>query len=200
MTFIAFCENPGCGAIFQASGIIGGAGSATVHIVNSQFGPCPTCGGVGRIPDGVYQYANNVVSFLSGPETTVQILREVQDILRAARTNNSSTADIERDVASVSSTVAQAIKGAPKSENVVQWLSLLIAIIGLAIQIHSTYFKSDDLEAKLLEHILQENKYLLDQTTKALPYKRSEPKIPRNAPCPCGSGKKFTKCCGTTAT
>ena len=25
---------------------------------------------------------------------------------------------------------------------------------------------------------------------------RSEPKIGRNEPCPCGSGKKFKKCCG----
>ena len=28
------------------------------------------------------------------------------------------------------------------------------------------------------------------------PYKREEPKVGRNLPCPCGSGKKFKKCCG----
>lgn len=28
------------------------------------------------------------------------------------------------------------------------------------------------------------------------PLKRSEPKVGRNDPCPCGSGKKFKKCCG----
>ncbi len=28
------------------------------------------------------------------------------------------------------------------------------------------------------------------------PVKRSEPKIGRNDPCPCGSGKKYKKCCG----
>ncbi len=26
--------------------------------------------------------------------------------------------------------------------------------------------------------------------------KRDEPKVGRNDPCPCGSGKKFKKCCG----
>ena len=26
--------------------------------------------------------------------------------------------------------------------------------------------------------------------------KRANPKIGRNAPCPCGSGKKYKKCCG----
>jgi hypothetical protein len=28
------------------------------------------------------------------------------------------------------------------------------------------------------------------------PYRRTEPKVGRNEPCPCGSGKKFKRCCG----
>ena len=28
------------------------------------------------------------------------------------------------------------------------------------------------------------------------PTVREEPKIGRNDPCPCGSGKKYKKCCG----
>ena len=27
-------------------------------------------------------------------------------------------------------------------------------------------------------------------------YRRPEPKVGRNDPCPCGSGKKYKKCCG----
>ncbi len=30
----------------------------------------------------------------------------------------------------------------------------------------------------------------------AEPYKRNQPKVGRNDPCPCGSGKKYKKCCG----
>jgi uncharacterized protein YecA (UPF0149 family) len=29
--------------------------------------------------------------------------------------------------------------------------------------------------------------------------RRTAPKVGRNDPCPCGSGKKFKKCCGLTA-
>jgi uncharacterized protein YecA (UPF0149 family) len=29
-------------------------------------------------------------------------------------------------------------------------------------------------------------------------FRRSMPKIGRNEPCPCGSGKKFKQCCGKT--
>ena len=30
---------------------------------------------------------------------------------------------------------------------------------------------------------------------KAMPMKRKQQKISRNAPCPCGSGKKYKQCC-----
>ena len=33
--------------------------------------------------------------------------------------------------------------------------------------------------------------------TKKKPAKRASTKVGRNAPCPCGSGKKFKKCCGS---
>jgi len=35
-----------------------------------------------------------------------------------------------------------------------------------------------------------------DEPVKKKPVKRTEKKIGRNAPCPCGSGKKYKKCCG----
>lgn len=35
----------------------------------------------------------------------------------------------------------------------------------------------------------------LPSVTQSLPFRRSEKKIGRNEPCPCGSGKKYKKCC-----
>lgn len=35
-----------------------------------------------------------------------------------------------------------------------------------------------------------------EQDYQLQPYRRSEPKVGRNDPCPCGSGKKYKKCCG----
>ena len=37
-----------------------------------------------------------------------------------------------------------------------------------------------------------------DEPAAAAPIKRSTPKIGRNDPCPCGSGKKYKNCCGRT--
>jgi uncharacterized protein len=36
-----------------------------------------------------------------------------------------------------------------------------------------------------------------DRESNVVPFVRSEPKVGRNDPCPCGSGKKFKKCCGS---
>jgi hypothetical protein len=35
----------------------------------------------------------------------------------------------------------------------------------------------------------------IENRTPSMPVRRQSPKIGRNAPCPCGSGKKYKKCC-----
>ncbi len=41
--------------------------------------------------------------------------------------------------------------------------------------------------------------YLDGEMVRPEPVVRSTPKVGRNDPCPCGSGKKFKKCCGKVA-
>jgi preprotein translocase subunit SecA len=54
---------------------------------------------------------------------------------------------------------------------------------------------------KMEESRKQESQRLVfshgDGSTKKKPTKRTDAKIGRNDPCPCGSGKKYKKCCGT---
>lgn len=38
-------------------------------------------------------------------------------------------------------------------------------------------------------------KYMMFKPKDKSSYKKSIPKVKRNDPCPCGSGKKFKKCC-----
>lgn len=46
-------------------------------------------------------------------------------------------------------------------------------------------------------HFLKQRDVYLPETTT---FVRSGPKIGRNAPCPCGSGKKYKRCCGSGPT
>lgn len=60
--------------------------------------------------------------------------------------------------------------------------------------------KENDLESIAVEHEMDhmDGKIIVDYgkvTPVAIPFVRSSEKISRNDPCPCGSGKKYKKCC-----
>ena len=58
---------------------------------------------------------------------------------------------------------------------------------GQTVEHHEhSYFKRLDGEWKFIDGEIESG----------VPYVREEPKIGRNDPCPCGSGKKYKKCCG----
>jgi len=54
-------------------------------------------------------------------------------------------------------------------------------------------------DEKAVEKWMQENAHLFQggDVPKVETYKREKPKVGRNDPCPCGSGKKYKKCCGS---
>ena len=197
-SFVAFCENQKCGAVFEVPNLVGGSGNVTIHMTNTRVGPCPVCGSSGLIPDGIYQYASHAVSLLTGPETSTQILRQVHEILRRAKYKPENKETILNEVEAVSPQTAQALQKAPEISNYLNWITVLIALVALAIQVHTSYFKGDNVESQFRDHLLNENKELKEQKKRSIPYKREEPKIQRNDPCPCGSGKKYKKCCGLT--
>jgi uncharacterized protein YchJ len=203
---IAFCENPNCGAVFQFDRLIGGPGKTNIQFTNSKVGPCPVCGAMGLIPDGTYEYANDVLNILSSSKINVTELQKVEKILRSARrSKNKNNDEIIGEVKKASPAVADAFQLIPKQNNIIQWLTLLIAFVALAIQIHSTYFKKTEqsVEKKVIEYLLKEFGAESDSNIspdKNSPYRREGPKIQRNDPCPCGSGEKYKKCCGNPLT
>ena len=60
---------------------------------------------------------------------------------------------------------------------------------------------SDQEEMEAMEKLEDRNDLVFsgtsdEETSKPKPVKRKDKKVGRNAPCPCGSGKKYKKCCG----
>ena len=70
-------------------------------------------------------------------------------------------------------------------------------------QVFTTHDNSDKQEMRNLQQAIAPNAreihafWLARRAADALPatIRHTEPKVGRNAPCPCGSGKKFKKCC-----
>lgn len=202
-TFVAFCENSSCGAIFPAPNIIGGEGTATIQMTDSGYGPCPNFGGFGRISDGLYRYANHVVEFLRGPQESLAALRKVQALLAGFQGQLLSQDEVLSQVRDVAPRIASAMEKVPSVAVTQQWIQILIALVSLAILIQTTYFKKTDQElGKLfIAHLLKENTELRQQQSsipKGQTYRRSNAKVQKNEQCPCGSGRKYKHCCGRT--
>jgi len=65
------------------------------------------------------------------------------------------------------------------------------SLLRIEAEVNNEEFQHDTTdELEYTDHESEQNK------KKQAPVKRSAPKISRNAPCPCGSGRKYKKCCG----
>ena len=62
-------------------------------------------------------------------------------------------------------------------------------------QLHEEWLQTprDSLEGKCPSELLEGGRLLPE---KVETFRRDEPKVGRNDPCPCGSGRKYKKCCG----
>jgi preprotein translocase subunit SecA len=58
------------------------------------------------------------------------------------------------------------------------------------------HVNKDEIEAAGEDYAANERDYVEQNQPKPDPVRRLEPKIGRNDPCPCGSGKKFKACHG----
>ena len=60
--------------------------STNVTFENKAIGPCPRCGGTGHVPDGVYNFSENVIELVKGPDTTVADLQRLAAKLKQTGT------------------------------------------------------------------------------------------------------------------
>jgi hypothetical protein len=55
--------------------------------------------------------------------------------------------------------------------------------------------REEELSELAKKHKEKKSSEALDERKNIVPFKRDTPKVGRNEPCPCGSGKKYKKCC-----
>ncbi|MBD2080175.1 hypothetical protein [Leptolyngbya sp. FACHB-17] len=81
ITMPAFCSK--CENIFS-SGISVKDPSSNITFKGA-LANCPQCGEIGIIPDGAYDFIENTIRVLSGPEATLESLRRLKAILDKAK-------------------------------------------------------------------------------------------------------------------
>lgn len=89
-----FCDNPACQTVWASAGVIGG-NATSIRMTGNKVGPCPNCGGMGSVPDGVYNLVDDtleIVSLASGGLSIDALQRLIGSVRRASTTNESAAA------------------------------------------------------------------------------------------------------------
>lgn len=186
-----FCDS--CGAIFFTRNLIGGSGTVRVSLKNVGVGPCPSCGGRGHVPDGVYEFVGDAVRWLTGPGTSYAQLRRLQDILHAVRSRERSIEDageeVERELPQFTA-VFDWLRRRENRMEVATWAAILIAILAWLCPM-----SEDPAQPVAAPPTVNAERVLRNAAEQALRPVPSH-KVGRNEPCYCGSGKKYKKCHG----
>jgi hypothetical protein len=184
---LALCEQ--CSTVFTADNIIGGSGDVTFTLTDTSVGPCPNCGGMGRVPDGDYRMVKDTVQLLRG-RSPEQLLRLV-NVLQTYR----DAPDLDDRVRTEVPELAAALQ----QDGTVDWkfwLPVLVAVLLFLLgPKYASMFEKPDPSLQEIVQILER-----EASPTSAPTPEVSNKTPRNAPCPCGSGRKFKRCHGAHPT
>lgn len=189
----AVCDS--CGTIFPSGFEVENAYHTTFS--NCGSGPCPTCGSMGHIPDGVYNFIGNTIELLSGPSRTRSELHRLATILRQAREQKASLDQvgerIRREVPELSS--LKDLLPKTRSE-IYSFIAIIIAIIGLILG-QAKQDGASKITVNEVVNVICQEQHITVQGQNDYPKKMVSirKKVGRNDLCPCGSGKKYKKCC-----
>jgi hypothetical protein len=183
----AFCDT--CGTVFNSGIFV--ENSTNITFAGNRSGPCPSCGGMGHIPDGVFNFIGNTIEILSAPERTIAELTQLAQILREAKvkaeTREQVVSRIEKELPSLTGLV----KLLPENRaELYGFLAVVLAAVQLFTQAPSSQNSTTINVTQVIQQVITEH-----SGAKPTPAK-SKKKVGRNEPCPCGSGVKYKRCCG----
>lgn len=180
-----------CEKTFIATNLIGGTG--TVTLTNVEYGPCPFCGGQGRVLDGTYSFVGEVTNLLQAPQRTVDELQKLASIFEDAQKYGAGKEEIREQVQREAPQLASIADLLPRNRaEVYAFLALVIAIIQLLLS-SSGSIQNVDVDIDQVTNITFQQQR---QQRASESQMQQIPKVGRNEPCPCGSGKKYKKCHG----
>ena len=194
---ITFCKNPNCGEVFIINNLFGGNGKVTLQIENA--GPCPKCGGYGKIPDGEYELGNSVAKLINGSKESFENLNKIYRLLDSFKTkiDVAKKDEIIEKVEELSPKIADLIRKAP-STSLFGWINFAMAIMIVDKLDEDKTIKKKNTQEMFIEYLMKENqKIKRENDSLEINFKTTKQrKIGRNEKCFCGSDKKFKKCCG----
>ena len=151
----AFCQN--CGAVFPSGFHFENVEQLTLS--GNKSGPCPVCGEMGEIPDGVFTVTEDTIELISGPERTVEQLRRLAEVLRKAQGEGSDKEEIQREVSKIDPELSKLVDWLPESEAArYAMMTVLISFIGLLAKQGWSYLEYQEAQRRteIIQQAIQE--------------------------------------------
>jgi hypothetical protein len=186
--------------------------STNIRIENFSVGPCPHCGGMGHIPDGIYDVTAEGIRVLVTSAKSAASLERLGVLLQEAKSRNASGAEvadaIERDVPEFAP-LATFLRGLGRPEIVIALITLLVMLItflradsqsgaqldAIKAQTQATQAQTEELE-RIQSAIVAQLPTAQPFGAEAPATRPASPDLGRNDPCWCGSGLKYKRCHG----
>ena len=185
----AFCDT--CGTVFGSGFAADNATNITLS--GNRAGPCPRCGGMGHIPDGVFNFIGNTIEILRAPARTFAELTQLAEILREAQEKSQTKREVSARIEKELPSLAPLSKLLPENRaELYGFLAVVLAAVQLFTQSPQT--PATNITINTTQVITQA--LAPQQPPLASTRPKTVPKVGRNEPCPCGSGNKYKKCCG----
>jgi SEC-C motif len=170
-----------------------------ISIQDVEVRPCPSCGGTGHVPDGIYSATTDTINVVATSAKSAQSLERLRRILEQARSQQASAAELAKTLEETDDLkpIAAVIRRLPKRLDIKYWIGVALAVVAI-MQAQATDRKIDNMQAeidRIYAQVVSPHPVPVQSPTPA-PSPSQYAKVGRNDPCPCGSGKKFKRCHG----
>lgn len=196
----AICDK--CSTIFPSGFNIAKVG-AQASLSNCKAGPCPRCGGDGTILDGVYKAIDNATTEAFVGKQSIDKLKQLLGVLELAKKKQWGREEVIANINKTTPAFAKIADRLPKSRTeLYAFIVIIIMVINTLINSGKNILTKDELTRQTevtINNYYETNSKNQSVTKPTLPVKDipiNKKRVGRNDPCPCGSGKKYKKCCG----
>ena len=127
-TLPAICQT--CGTIFLSGCSF--ENSTNITLSGNLSDPCPQCGRMGRIPDGLFNFIGEAAEAIESSDITTSRLQELIDLVHGLATDSSMTPERVADaVAETAPSLGMLLKKYLVPQSAADFYAMLAALIGL---------------------------------------------------------------------
>lgn len=148
----AICET--CGTMFPSGIVI--ENSYNITFSGNRAGPCPQCGGMGAIPDGVYDFIGDTIKVLAGSHRSVEDLRRLRTIVRDARRDHRPITEVTQAIKDEDPELGSVIERLVLPRNAGEFyafLAFLVATITLILTMRQQPAATTNVDIDINQHI-----------------------------------------------